>query len=111
VGAIDSCCFDEAALARCSSPLKRWLMNQERALCKDLPKPGLVLCLEAPIETTIRRDARRVKHGGPDAAALLRRWELESRFEFSATPAMRIDTSRPLEEVVRTVVGAVWSAL
>jgi thymidylate kinase len=111
VGAIDSCCFDEAALARCSSALKRWLMNQERALSKGLPKPGLVLCLEAPIETTIRRDARRVKHGGPDAPALLRRWELESRFEFSATPAMRIDTSRPLEEVVRTVVGAVWSAL
>ena len=79
VGAIDSCCFDEAALEKCSSPLKRWLMSQERALYKGLPRPGLLLCLEAPIETTIERDARRLKKGGPDAAAVRRRWELESR--------------------------------
>jgi thymidylate kinase len=109
--AIDSCCFDEAALARCSSPLKRWLMNQERALYKGLPKPDLLLRLEAPIETTIERDARRLKQGGPDAAAVRRRWELENRPECSGTPAIRIDTSRPLDETVRTVVGAVWSAL
>jgi thymidylate kinase len=111
VGAIDSCCFDEAALARCNSPLKRWLMNRERALYKGLPKPGLVLRLEAPIETTIERDARRLKQGGPDAAAVRRRWELESRPEPSGTLVIRIDTSRPLDEAVRTVVGAVWSAL
>ncbi len=111
IGAIDSCCFDEAALAKCDSPLKRWLMNRERALYKGLPKPGLVLRLTAPIETTIERDARRLKQGGPDAAALRRRWELESRPEFSGTPVIQIDTSRPLDETVRTVVGAVWAAL
>jgi thymidylate kinase len=110
-GTVDGCCFDEAALANCSSPLKRWLMNQERALCKGLPKPGLLLCLEAPIETTIERDARRVKPGGPDAAAVLRRWELEHRPESSGTPAVHVDTSRSLEETIRTVVGAVWSTL
>jgi len=86
-------------------------MKQERALYKRLPKPGLVLRLEAPIETTIERDARRVKQGGPDAAAVRRRRELESRSEFSGTPVIRIDTSRPLDETVRTVIGAVWSAL
>jgi len=111
VGAIDSSCFDEAALVRCGSPLKRWLMNRERALYKGLPKPGLLLRLEAPIETTIERDARRVKQGGPDAEALRRRWELESRPEFSGTTVIRVDTSRPLDETVQTVVKAVWSAL
>ncbi len=111
VGAIDSCCFDEMALAKCGSPLKRWLMNRERALYKGLPKPGLVLRLTAPIETTIERDAGRLKHGGPDAAAVRRRWELESRPEFSGTPVIQIDTNRPLDETVRTVVRAVWSAL
>ena len=46
IGAIDSCCFDEAALARCSSPLKRWLMNrgaralQGLAQAKPPPLPG-----------------------------------------------------------------------
>ena len=111
VGTIDSCCFDEEALAKCSSALSRWLMSQERALCKGLPRPGLLLCLEAPIETTIERDARRLKHDGPDAAAVLRRWELESRPKCSGTPEIGIDTSRPLEETVRTVVRAVWAAL
>jgi thymidylate kinase len=111
VGAIDSCCFDEVAVARCGSPLKRWLMNQERALYKGLPKPGLVLRLTAPVETTIERDARRLKQGGPDPAAVRRRWELENRSEFSGTSEVRIDTNRPLEETIRTVVRAVWAAL
>jgi thymidylate kinase len=111
VGAIDSCCFDEEALGNCSFTVNRRLMGLERALCKGLPRPGLLLCLEAPIKTTIERDARRLKQDGPDAAAVLRRWELESRPAHSGVPAIRIDTSRPLEETVRTVVGAVWSAL
>jgi thymidylate kinase len=110
-GAIDSCCFDEEALAKCTSPLKRWLMKQERALYKGLPRPDTLLCLEAPIQTTIERDARRLKPGGPDAAALLRRWDMEGRPESSGTLTIRIDTSRPLEETVRTVIRAVWSAL
>jgi thymidylate kinase len=111
VGAIDSCCFDEVALAKCNSPLKRWLMNRERALYRSLPGPDLLLRLAAPIETTIERDARRLKQGGPDAAAVLRRWELESRPEFSKAPLIQIDTNRPLDETIQTVVGAVWSAL
>jgi hypothetical protein len=111
VGAIDSCCFDEEALAGCSSSLKRWLMSQERALCKGLPRAGLLLCLKAPIETTIERDARRLKDDGPDSAAVLRRWKLESQPDCSGTPAIAIDTSRPLEETLRTSIEAVWSAL
>ena len=47
----------------------------------------------------------------PDAAAVRRRWELESRPEFSGTPEIRIYTNRPLDETIRTVVGAVWAAL
>jgi thymidylate kinase len=110
-GAIDSSCFDDAALARCTSPIGRWLMKRERMLYKGLPTPSLRLCLEAPIETTIERDAQRSKRGGPDAAAVRRRWELESRHECFEARAIRIDTSQPLDETVRTAVRAVWSAL
>lgn len=110
-GAIDSCCFDDATLEQCGSPLRRWLMRQERALYKGLPRPDLLLCLEAPIETTIERDARRLKKGGPDAAAVRRRWELESRPGPFGGLVIPINTSRPLDETVRTAVGAVWSAL
>jgi thymidylate kinase len=111
VGAIDSSCFDDVALAKCNSAPKRWLMRRERALYKGLPRPGLLLRLTAPIETTIERDTRRLKQGGPDAAAVRRRWALESRQEFFGTPEIRVDTSQPLDETIRTVVGAVWAAL
>jgi hypothetical protein len=86
-------------------------MSKERALYKGLPKPNLVLRLAAPIETAIERDAGRLKQGGPDAAAVRRRWELENRPRFSATPVIEINTDRPLDETVQTVVRAVWSAL
>lgn len=111
LGAIDSGCFDEEALEKCRPPLKRWLMILERSLSRGWPKPGLLLCLEAPIKTTIERDARRMKQDGPDAAAVVRRRDLESRPQISGTPVIVIDTNRPLEETVRTAVGAVWSAL
>ena len=111
IGAIDSCCFDEAAVAQCTSPLKRYLMNQERILSKGLPKPGLLLRLDAPTEITIERDARRLKPGGPDAAAVQRRRELESWSGPSETLEIRVDTNRPLDETIRTVVATVWAAL
>jgi thymidylate kinase len=111
VAAIDSSCFDEGAVAKCGSTLKRWLMNKERALYTGLPRPGLVLRLIAPLHTTIERDARRLKNGGPDSEAVQRRWELESQAEFSGTPVIHIDTDRPIDETVRTAIGAVWAAL
>jgi thymidylate kinase len=111
VGTIDSGCFDDAALANCTSSISRWLMNRERMLYRGLPVPSLHLCLEAPVETTIERDARRSKRGSPDEAAVRRRWELESRRESFGMRTVRIDTSQPLDETVRTAVRAVWSAL
>jgi thymidylate kinase len=111
IGAIDSCCFDDAAMTKCGSPLKRWLMARERAFYRALPRPHLVLRLEAPMDTALQRDARRGKQGGPDAQAVRRRWELESRAEFPGTPVIHIDTGQPLDETIRTVVRAVWAAL
>jgi thymidylate kinase len=111
VGAIDSCCFDEIALAKCGSPLKRWLMKKERALYEGLPQPDLVVRLHAPMDTAIQRDAQRMKTGGPDSEAVQRRWNLEVQADFSEVPVIHIDTNRPLDETVRTVVRAVWAAL
>ena len=111
VGAIDSSCFDDAAIATCNSPLKRWLMARERRLYRALPKPQLVLRLRAPLDAAIERDARRGKVGGPDAEAVRRRWELETRGDFPGTPVIHIDTGQPLEETIRAAVRAVWAAL
>ncbi len=110
-GAIDSSCFDDAAIAKSDSPLKRWLMTQERAIYKGIPKPDLVLRLTAPIETSIERDATRVKPGGPDEEAILRRRDLETQSDFPGMNVVSIDTNRSIKETVRDVVSTVWAAL
>jgi predicted kinase len=108
-GAIDSSCFDEATIAACPSAIKRWLMRQEHRLHAALPRPGLVLRLEAPMETAIRRDAERSKPEGPDAAAVIRRWQLETHAEFPGTPVVLLRTDIPLQESLRRAVREVWS--
>lgn len=110
-GAIDSSCFDDTALAKCRSVVKRKLMTVERALYKSMPRPDLVIRLMAPIDTTIQRDAERIKTGGPDSEAVQRRRALESDAEYDGTPVVHINTNRSISETVRDVVATVWAAL
>lgn len=109
-GAIDSSCFDDMAIEKCGSRLKRWLMLRERSTYRSLPRPGLVVRLVAPIEATISRDAARTKKGGPNADAVRRRWTLERNGEF-ATNVVAIETDRPLDETVIAIFRDVWTAL
>jgi thymidylate kinase len=111
VGAIDSPCFDREASEKSNFRLKRWFMAKELALYRALPKPWLVLRLVAPIETALQRDAGRVKRGGPNAEAVRRRWDLETRAEFATAPTVLIDASGPLDETIRAAMRAVWDVL
>lgn len=110
-GAIDSSCFGDAAVAACRSPLKRWLMRREQAIYRDLPQPHLVIRLMAARETTLSRDATRVKQGGPDADAVLRRWRLETCTSFGKAPVVPIDTDRGIAESAADVTRTVWAAV
>jgi thymidylate kinase len=110
-GAIDSSCFDDAAVARCGSRLKRWMMLKERGYYLGLPKPDLVLRLEAPMGLALERDATRRKEGGPDAEAVRRRWQLERSAEFPGTPVKILSTAAPLDETARLATTFVWDAL
>ena len=112
-GAIDSSCFDEEALKKSRSRLKRWLMAKENTLYHALPKPSLVLRLVAPIATAIERDAQRMKPEGPNPQAVRRRWDLEGRaeFEFAAIRSVVIDANKPLDETIRAAVRVAWDSL
>jgi thymidylate kinase len=110
-GSIDSCCFDEAAVAACRSSLKRWLMKREQAIYVGLPQPDLVIRLTAARETTLRRDATRIKEGGPDADAVLRRWGMETCASFGQAPMVTIDTDRGIGESAADVTRTVWAAV
>lgn len=110
-GAIDSSCFDDESLARCSSKLKRWLMGKERAFYRGLPKPDVVIRLQAPMELTLQRDATRAKPGGPDAQAVQNRWGLETRPDSFGAREVLVRTDRSIDATVREVVQSVWQAL
>ena len=110
-GAIDSSCFDGAAIDNCKNGLKRWLMGWERKLYSEMPAPDIVLKLEAPIDTALARDASRNKQSGPNADAVRRRWDLESSPDFQDCSVVRIDTTEALAESGRKAALAVWAAL
>ncbi|PRY25203.1 thymidylate kinase [Aliiruegeria haliotis] len=110
-GVIDSSQFSEAAVEACESKLKRFLMHHERKLYADLPAPDLVIRLNAPIETTIHRDATRDKADAPDPDSLRRRREIETVAEFPGTPVLEISTDCPLEQSAAGVVRGVWKHL
>jgi hypothetical protein len=111
IGAIDSRRFDDDAVIACGSALKRWLMRREQALCASLPRPGLVLRLAVCQAAAVRRDALRLKVGGPDAGAVLRRWNMETSGDFGSTPVSAVATDRALEETATELMRAVWTAL
>lgn len=108
-GASDSSSFEEADLAFCRSRVTKWLMQRERQLYANLPRPGLVIRLSAPIETALRRDLERGKAGGPNPAAVMRRGGGEAIAEYPGARLVTLDTDRPLEETVREAMLAVWS--
>jgi thymidylate kinase len=110
-GATDSSHFEEADIARCEFRIKRWLMSWERRLYSDMPGPGLVIRLSAPIQTTLRRDAERDKTGGPNPAAVTRRRHRETVAEFPGARVVTIDTDRPLDETASEALLAVWTEI
>jgi thymidylate kinase len=109
-GAIDSSRFDDAAVARCTSQTKRWMMKCERALYTGLPQPDLIIRLVAPIETTLRRDAERIKEDGPDPAALKRRWRMETEAKYPGAKVFEVSTEQPLDASLAKVLEAIWSS-
>ncbi|WP_340268407.1 AAA family ATPase [Sphingobium mellinum] len=108
---LDGSAFDDLSITQASSSFQRWLMEWERSIYRNLPKPRLVLKLSVPIATAIERDLARCKPGGPDPAAIRRRWTLESEAEFAKSAVCVIDTGGDLEETVQTATTRVWQSL
>ena len=110
-GAMDGSVFDDAAIAACRTPLKRWLMRREQAFYAGLPRPDLVIRLSVSPETAVRRDATRIKADAPDAEAVLRRWKRESSGSFGPVPVVEVSTDRTIDESAAQVTRAVWAAI
>jgi thymidylate kinase len=108
---LDGSAFDDLAVAHERSPFKRRLMAWERDIYRRLPKPRLVLKLNAPIETALKRDLTRGKAGGPDAMAVQRRWALESGAEYAKSIVCPIDTDGDVDETLLAAIACVWRSV
>lgn len=108
---IDGSAFDDLALERALTPIHRRLMAKEQRIYRNLPRPRLVLKLNADLQTTLLRDHQRQKAGGPRPAAICRRWDLESRGEYEGSTVSIVDANGPLEETLRHCVRRAWDAL
>ncbi|MDA5094656.1 hypothetical protein O2N63_11225 [Aliiroseovarius sp. KMU-50] len=110
-GAIDSNRFDSEAIAQEGSAFKRYLMKLEKRMYQDVPKPDLVLRLQAPIEVALQRDGTRQKTGGPDANSVRRRWSLEQDIHYAGIPVVAINTAQSIEDTSVDAMKAVWGAM
>ncbi|MFC7536037.1 hypothetical protein ACFQPG_01490 [Sphingomonas sp. GCM10030256] len=108
---MDGSAFDDLAVARARSPLQRWLMEQERAIYRHLPRPRLVFKLCVPLETALQRDLARHKAGGPNPQAIKRRWDVESQSEFARSTVCLIDTDGDIDDTSRTIAARVWQSI
>jgi thymidylate kinase len=108
---LDGSAFDDLAVANERSRFKRRLMEWERTIYRRLPTPRLVLKLNAPIETALRRDLTRRKAGGPDPIAIQRRWALESGAEYARSMVMPIDTDGDIEATLQAAMACVWRSV
>src|SRR3546814_14020793 len=60
--ATDSSSFDVAAVAACRSRIKRWMMQRERALYRDLPRTTVVLKLVATLDLVLQQNGNDSRH-------------------------------------------------
>jgi hypothetical protein len=91
------------------SLLRRWLVALEARLYHDIPAPDVVIHLTAPLDVTLVRNAARDKKEPEDYVRL--RHSLASTLQFDGAVVHRIDTNRPLDEVVQEVKRAIGGVL
>lgn len=83
-----------------------WLAKLEARLYADIPRPDLVVFLNAPLSTTLARNAARDKTEPEDYVR--RRHARSQAMRFDGAPIVRIDTDQPLESTFAEVKRAVY---
>lgn len=92
-----------------TSRILRLLSHWERRNYAKLPWPDVVFRVGAPLETTLKRNAERT-HPEPEKFVRLR-YEKMSIFDSWGTRVVDIDTTKPIEETIRTVRAEVWECM
>ncbi len=112
LGRIDGPRLDPLAKSGLAAAAWRWLANMESYYYRNLPRPDVTLELVVPVDLAVQRNRERVKAEKESDQYLARR---HSQFVASRSASRRatvcVDTSGPMEEVMRTIKGHVWQQL
>ena len=91
-----------------NSRIRRLLVAREARLYRDMPRPDLVIYLNAPLDVTLARNLARSKT--EEETFVRTRHEQTSALVFDA-PVHRINTDQPVESTIREVRQVIWDAL
>lgn len=89
--------------------VRRRLAQLEARLYRDIPPPDLVILLTAPLDVTLERNRTRAT-SEPDEYVLSRHARSTS-LVFDRARVAKVDTDRPLEDVLCDVRRIIWDAL
>ena len=90
-------------------PIRRWLAAIEARWYRDIPFPDLAVVLTAPLDVTLARNAARSKVEPEDHVRF--RHGSSANLRFDGVKAAKVDTDRPLDEVVDDVRDAIAAIL
>ena len=108
-GATDGAQLRQAASGATDGRLRRWLVEREARLYRDIPDPDLVIHLTAPIDVTLERNRARAKKEPEDYVRV--RHARSSNPTYERAPVSRVDTDQPAVESVREIRRIIWEAL
>ena len=95
-----------------SSPIKRFLSSIEVNFYRQIPAPDLVIFLNVPLDTTLKRNLGRDKKGPKETESYIRlRYKVLSKWFREDTIVKHINNSGPFEDVFPLVKRLVWDVL
>ncbi len=108
IGAIDGATFRDESIAQQRSSLKRYLMQLEREIYRDICPPDLVLQLTVSVEKAVLRNQTRNKGGNQTTEYVQMRHAMKYAPRFNRCPVIKISTDRDFEETLIEVKRHVW---
>lgn len=111
VGAIDGATFTDDAIRAQKSSFKRFLMNWERKIYRQICPPDLVIQLTVSAEKAVSRNQTRDKKGKQSTEYVLLRHAMKRTPDFHRCPVIQLSTDEDLPTTVINVKQNIWRYL
>jgi thymidylate kinase len=111
VGAMDGPRLNLHLLGDCSFSFKKILTKMENRIYKEIPPADIVLELSVPLETAVKRNINRRKHGKETEEYVRRRHAEAGTVSSEKSILYRINTEAPIKDTLLFIKDIIWSHL